>query len=272
MATLSPLSIFNALIGIPTAFSGESADFFNDYFDVLVYCEVLYILLIIYGPKFMANRAPINTTAFTAVWNLSLSLYSLRGFMMCFLLVGYLFRDRGIYEMTCHFDMNVLYDGECSFWVFSFLLSKIPEMIDTVLLVLQKKPIIFLHWFHHLTVTIFCWYAGLALIPSGLWFATMNYGVHSVMYLYYFFCTIGLRRYVRIFAPFITSAQLLQMFAGTGIVLYTSYYSYISPLGCGVDRRTIRMGLGMYGTYCLLFAMLFSKLYLKNSDQLKKVN
>ena len=30
--------------------------------------------------------------------------------------------------------------------------SQIPELLDTVFLVLQKKRVIFLHWFHHVTV------------------------------------------------------------------------------------------------------------------------
>ena len=32
-----------------------------------------------------------------------------------------------------------------------FIYSKIPELMDTVFLVLQKKRVIFLAWFHHTT-------------------------------------------------------------------------------------------------------------------------
>ena len=35
----------------------------------------------------------------------------------------------------------------------SRLISKIPELVDTAFLVIQKKPVIFLHWFHHVTGT-----------------------------------------------------------------------------------------------------------------------
>ncbi|EPY34300.1 fatty acid elongase [Strigomonas culicis] len=149
----------------------------------------------------------------------------------------------------------------------AFLLSKIPEMFDTVLIVLQKKPLIFLHWYHHMTVSIFCWYAGRSLISSGIYFATMNYCVHAVMYSYYLCCSLGLRRLVRPLAPLITGAQLLQMLVGTAVVVYTWYHSYISGRGCDVDRRTIRMGIAMYGSYVVLFALLFARLYLTKSTK-----
>lgn len=58
--------------------------------------------------------------------------------------------------------------------------------VDTVFLVLRKREVIFLHWFHHVTVLLYCWHAYHHSVAAGLWFATMNYSVHSIMYLYYF--------------------------------------------------------------------------------------
>ena len=44
--------------------------------------------------------------------------------------------------------------------------------------------VIFLHWFHHVTVLLYCWHAYTATpAATGLWFAAMNYTVHSVMYM-----------------------------------------------------------------------------------------
>lgn len=42
-------------------------------------------------------------------------------------------------------------NGACGLWVGLFIYSKIPELLDTVFLVLQKKRVIFLAWFHHTT-------------------------------------------------------------------------------------------------------------------------
>jgi elongation of very long chain fatty acids protein 6 len=64
--------------------------------------------------------------------------------------------------------------------------------------VLQKKRVIFLGWFHHTTVMLYCWHAFHNCIAPGLWFATMNYLVHSVMYTYYFLMVFKpLRPYAR---------------------------------------------------------------------------
>ncbi|CBZ32738.1 fatty acid elongase, putative [Leishmania donovani] len=255
--------------GLPSQFVGDIAEtFFDDYFDILVYSEVLYVLIVFLGPKAMESREPYRLKYLIAAWNLALSFLSLCGTIGVSIMLMHSLEERGMYETTCYLDKN-LYDGELTFWLFAFLLSKIPEMLDTVFLVLTKKPIIFLHWYHHLTVTVFCWYAGYTLIASGVWFASMNYAVHTVMYFYYFLCSLGMRKFIRPIAPFITGAQLLQMVVGTIIVLYTFYYSYISERGCGVDHRTIRMGLCMYGSYFVLFATLFVHLYMKKGAATK---
>ncbi|RNF07094.1 fatty acid elongase [Trypanosoma rangeli] len=259
------VSKIQQLRNLPRNFKGEVATVvFDDSVDVLIYACVLYVVLVFCVPTHvMKNREPFNLRVPLIIWNLALCLFSVCGTVSCVNNMIYLYLDRGFYKTTCFFDKNVTFDGELAFWVFYFILSKIPEMLDTVFLVFQKKPVIFLHWYHHLTVTIFCWHAGSALISSGLWFATMNYCVHAIMYFYYFICACGLRKMIRPIAPFITMMQLLQMVVGTLIVGYTAYHSYLSGYGCEVNRTSIRLGLVMYASYFVLFAMLFGRLYLK---------
>ncbi|KAL3902640.1 MAG: hypothetical protein SGPRY_011983, partial [Prymnesium sp.] len=64
--------------------------------------------------------------------------------------------------------------------------TQLAELLDTFFLLLRKSPVILLHWYHHVTVLLFCWHAYSVRIGSGLWFAAMNYSVHSLMYL----CTL----------------------------------------------------------------------------------
>lgn len=45
------------------------------------------------------------------------------------------------------------------FWAYLFYLSKYYELLDTVFLVLRKRPLNFLHVYHHAIVMPMCWYA-----------------------------------------------------------------------------------------------------------------
>jgi hypothetical protein len=37
-------------------------------------------------------------------------------------------------------------DRVSGFWALMFVLSKVPELGDTIFIVLRKQPLIFLHW------------------------------------------------------------------------------------------------------------------------------
>jgi hypothetical protein len=177
--------------------------------------------------------------------------------------------EHGFTYTTCH-DANKWYlNGRCGFWVTCFIFSKVPELVDTVFLVLQKKPVIFLHWFHHVTVLLYCWHAFVAGTATGLWYATVNFCVHSVMYFYYFMSISGgsLRQMARPFAPFITTFQLLQMVLGGGVTVYAAYQHNQDADSCVVNAMNMRLGLAMYGSYFILFATLFYNLYLSPSGK-----
>ncbi len=70
-------------------------------------------------------------------------------------------------------------------WIMLFCLSKVPELVDTLFLILRKKPVIFLHWYHHFITLLYCWWGWASQTPTGRTFAGMNLFVHSIMYSYY---------------------------------------------------------------------------------------
>nr|CCC49085.1 putative long chain fatty acyl elongase [Trypanosoma vivax Y486] len=259
----SSLSTLSYILDIPNRFRGdEYVTTFADYGDIILYCSVLYVILVWVAPtQVMQHRPAFDLRLLLILWNFMLTVFSTLGAISCTHGLLLLLRTQGFYDTTCFFKKDIRYNGELGFWLYAFIISKIPEMLDTVFLVLQKKPVIFLHWYHHLTVMLFCWHAGYTFNPSGLWFAAMNYSVHSVMYFYYFACACGYRRVVRPVAPFITTLQILQMVVGTFIVCYTAFHQHISGRGCGVDPINIRIGLVMYLSYLFLFVMFFFGAY-----------
>ena len=67
------------------------------------------------------------------------------------------------------------------------ILFQVPELGDTIFIVLRKQKLIFLHWYHHITVLIYCWYSFSQYTAPARWFVVMNFVVHSIMYTYYAF-------------------------------------------------------------------------------------
>lgn len=59
-----------------------------------------------------------------------------------------------------------------------FCLSKVFEFVDTIFLRLRKRPVILLHWYHHICTMAYCWHGTYGIEhgadASGWFFAAMN--------------------------------------------------------------------------------------------------
>lgn len=110
-------------------------------------------------------------------------------------MIVFLYRNiynHGLGYTTCHSDCVSEDHRPLAVWGWIFAMSKLIEFGDTAFIVLRKSPLPFLHWYHHITVFIYTWYA-LTPEPSALstWFGSMNYIVHTAMYTYYAFRASG---------------------------------------------------------------------------------
>ena len=140
------------------------------------------------------------------------------------------------------------------------------ELFDTVLLVLKKRPVITLHWFHHASVIGFAWAAWAYETPAALWYGAMNYTVHSIMYTYFALTAVPrVREAVLRFAPAVTSLQLSQFAFGT-IVNGFAAVAYLSPgVGCAIQPAILQLAAALYLAYGALFLRLFVRRYLRPS-------
>merc|ERR1719502_696310 len=119
---------------------------------------------------------------------------------------------------------NSCYDKSVSIVVLYFNLSKMPEFVDTIFLRLRKRPVIFLHWYHHIVTMLYCWYGnqeGVVFNCSGMFFGAMNLSVHSVMYVYYALAAAGFARKMAQYNLniLLTTGQIIQMVGGILILL-----------------------------------------------------
>lgn len=151
------------------------------------------------------------------------------------------------------------------FWSWLFVLSKLPELGDTIFIVLRKQPLIFLHWYHHITVLLYTWFSYVEFTSSARWFIVMNYSVHSMMYTYYACRAMGYRPPTTV-SMFITASQLTQMFVGC-FINYTTY-GYLKtggPQSCRVSKLNVSLSSAMYFSYLVLFGRFFYNAYINKS-------
>merc|ERR1711870_47934 len=137
-----------------------------------------------------------------------------------------------------------------------FIYSKAAELFDTVRLLLAKKPVIALQWWHHSTVLLYCWHSYSVCIATGIWFAAMTYSVHAVMYGYFAITATKYRKVVTPFAIFITLAQLMQMLVGMYVTIKAVLHQTRGD-ECHVNKTNSVLGLGMYFSYFVPFFKLF---------------
>ena len=128
-----------------------------------------------------------------------------------------------IYWSHC-FQSFLETDHVTALWTWLFVLSKLPELVDTVFIVLRKQKLIFLHWYHHVTVLWFSWYSYVGFTSTCRWFMIMNYAVHALMYTYYGIRASRLMKVPNVLAMVITTLQTLQMVVGCSINILAFYY------------------------------------------------
>lgn len=182
-----------------------------------VYISIAYVMLIFIGQRIMKNRQPFELKTAGLLWNLCMGVLCFTGFYRALPEVIHVaFGPDGIYRSLCLFEDHT---SRAAFWGFINVLSRLVELGGTAFIVLKKKPLIFLHWYHHVTVLIYCWYFYEAYEISLRVFGIVNSFVHAVVYFYFVFKGLGVKM-PRKLAMFLTSVQLSEMFFGIAVNVY----------------------------------------------------
>ena len=229
--------------------------------------SVLYVAFVFFGTRFMETRKPLELRGPLFLWNLLLTVFSVISTLR---LVPHIFYGLWLNDSSYFFCRNA-YDafarGPSGLWANLFVYSKFIELIDTVFLVLRKKPVSFLHWFHHATVLMYCWHALQYQMTTGVFFAAINSVVHSVMYAYY---TIAAVTRPPKWGMFVTIIQIVQMFIGMFITAY-HYYLLSHIPNCNGSYVNLTAASIMYTAYMLLFVQFFVSRYFRKVSSDRKV-
>lgn len=139
------------------------------------------------------------------------------------------------------------------------MLSPKSELFDTFFIVVHKKKLIFLHWYHHISVLLYCWHSYVTKAPAGIVFCGMNYAVHALMYFYYFLMAVKAKpKWLSAF--WITLAQISQMVVGVAVTVL-GFVASRRHEGCKLKKENNVAAFVMYGSYLFLFVEFFVQRY-----------
>jgi len=228
----------------------------------------VYAVFVYFGPKLMKNRESWNWRAALALWSLGLSVFSFFGVSRVVPHALYGLQQDSLHHNFCSDPRNSIGGASTGLWIWLFAMSKFPELLDTFFIVIHKKPLIFLHWYHHITVLLYTWMGYTSETRIGMFMAAMNYTVHAVMYAYYFLMACRIRP--KWFNPkIITYMQIAQMFVGCAIAITAYYFKKMDP-DCKITENVISAGFLMYGSYLILFVKFFLGRYLHTDVKINK--
>ncbi|KAL9128604.1 MAG: hypothetical protein Q9217_002738 [Psora testacea] len=233
---------------------------------------ITYYVMIFIGREFMKKREAFKLNGLFMLHNLYLTLIS--GILLALFieqLVPTLWKH-GVFFAIC--DHRGGWTAPLVTLYYLNYLTKYLELLDTVFMVLKKKPLTFLHTYHHGATALLC-YTQLIGITSVSWVPiTLNLLVHVVMYWYYFQAARGVRIWWK---KWITRLQIIQFVIDLGFVYFASYTYFASTYfpklpsagSCAGEEFAAFAGMGILSSYLLLFISFYFATYKKEKGQAK---
>mmetsp|Transcript_16266 Transcript_16266/g.41701 ORF Transcript_16266/g.41701 Transcript_16266/m.41701 type:complete len:285 (-) Transcript_16266:71-925(-) len=227
-----------------------------------------FLLLVAILRLLMRDRAAFDLKMVVRLHNLFLFVTSLvMGLMMCYgVALVYMDFDHDWEVLFCDAGRRCVLRGVLYRWVYVFYLSKLYEFLDTVLLCLRKKPLTFLHVYHHAITLVLVFDCLRTGVPSQWTGQIVNAFVHVPMYLYYFLTTLGIQPWWK---KYITQMQIYQFILVMGLHLFSFYWHYVWSHECVsfVDAWTNHLGIAIYVSYLVLFVAFYISTYKKAADR-----
>ncbi|KAK6436124.1 Fatty acyl-CoA elongase/Polyunsaturated fatty acid specific elongation enzyme [Oleoguttula sp. CCFEE 5521] len=227
---------------------------------------VSYYVIIFGGREIMRDRQPLQLNGLFKIHNFYLTVIS--GVLLALFVEQLLptLVNKGTFYAIC--DKNGGWTDKLVVLYFLNYLTKYLELLDTVFLVLKKKPLTFLHTYHHGATALLCFTQLLGDTAVSWVPITLNLTVHVVMYWYYFQSARGIKIWWK---KYITMLQILQFVIDLGFVYFasytyftSSYFPWLPTAGkCAGEEFAAFAGMGILSSYLVLFIGFYVSTYKK---------
>uniref|UniRef100_A0A0N5BCX9 Elongation of very long chain fatty acids protein n=1 Tax=Strongyloides papillosus TaxID=174720 RepID=A0A0N5BCX9_STREA len=252
----------------PTFNFNHAYELLQKWLDFFPYLAIGYVLLVFGGQKIMKKRDPFDLKYLVATWNLFFSVYSLISAYFLLPNILEIYKNEGVLPLYCKTG-DYFTNQTTGYWSYLFVISKTYELGDTLFLVLRKKPVIFMHWYHHILTNFIAVLSYVRLTGWPRLSVFLNVSVHGIMYFYFAVTTLGIRS-PTIVRKFITTIQLIQF--AIAILFFTHLTKIIlsgNKEGCDISEDSHFTGLLMFLSYFYLFGEFFYKSYIKPKKTIK---
>ncbi|KTW29789.1 hypothetical protein T552_00994 [Pneumocystis carinii B80] len=216
---------------------------------------LVYYVVILVGKWVMSFFSAIKLNMLWKIHNLFLSVISGFFFLLLFEQMFPIIWKHGVYYSICNpksWTQRVV-----TIYYINYLIKYI-ELLDTVFLFLNKKPLQFLHCYHHGATVFLCFTQLIGQTPVSYVPIFLNLGVHIVMYYYYFLCACGIKLWWK---KWVTRIQIIQFIFDLFFVYFATYtyfaYTYLPFLpnfgDCAGKEFAALIGCFLLSSYLFLF-------------------
>lgn len=245
-----------------TPFDWKSVPLSSAYYPVsAILC---YLTLIFSLQHYMRNRPPVKLRIATFLHNVFLCLLSIAMAVGVLSEVVKLFFLRNVMphgplrEALCDLSGESM-QGRMGWWMYIFYVSKFYELGDTVVMVLKKRPLNFLHVYHHcIVLPLFYVYMSTNMVLQWI-VVVANSTVHVAMYYYYAMAAIGKKVWWK---KYITQAQIIQFIIDL-TATWPYPFLYFSASGCSGSMRGWLFGQAVGVSFFKLFRDFYVRSYTK---------
>ncbi|NXO17810.1 ELOV6 protein, partial [Oriolus oriolus] len=224
----------------------------------------IYLILVFGIQHFMKERRPFSLRAPLTLWSFSLTLFSFIAACRVWKQMAFLLLTKGFKQSVC--SPSFYFHPVSKLWIYLFVLSKFVELGDTLFIVLRKKKLTFVHWYHHFTSFILTWYSYKELVIGLGWNAALNLSIHCLTYSYYTVTATGTRVPTSI-AMLITTSQMVQMLAF--LIMNICGVFWRDDKLCQFNWTMFFISTCLYITLLALFSNFFRKTYLSGTQKSK---